>query len=192
MNVKHITLGRLARSAGLARASLLNYESLGLLVPAARSASGYRLYSPLEIERLHAIRRYRDAGLSLDAICKLVKSPRSSSEKADDAAQLLEGRLLELSSEIERLRQQQKILARLLATPAFRRRERQLDKEQWVRLLRRAGMSDDDMRSWHQGFESDDPRGHAKFLRGLGLAAREVARIRRWSGPRRERRPQSA
>jgi MerR family transcriptional regulator, thiopeptide resistance regulator len=172
-----LTLGRLARAAGLARASLLHYESLGLLVPAARRASGYRLYSDAEIERLATIRRLREAGLSLTAIRDLLHTRA----RPDVAAELLEQRLLELAVEVERLRGQQQLLARLLAAPALRRRESRLDKAGWVDLLRRAGLSDADMRTWHVGFEADDPRGHAKFLRTLGLPASEIGRIRRWS-----------
>ena len=39
-----LTLGKFARRVGLARSSVLHYESLGLLAPAGRSAAGYRLY----------------------------------------------------------------------------------------------------------------------------------------------------
>lgn len=67
-----LTLGRLARATGLARSSLLHYEALGLLKPLARSEAGYRLYGEAEVERLQHIRRYREAGLSLEAIQQLL------------------------------------------------------------------------------------------------------------------------
>lgn len=63
--MSYSTLGQLARDSGLARASLLHYEALGRLLPATRSARGYRLYGKREIERLRDIRRYREAGLTL-------------------------------------------------------------------------------------------------------------------------------
>ena len=93
-----ITLGRLAREVGLARASLLHYESVGLLTPSERTQAGYRLYSQEEIERLQLIRRYRDAGLSLSAIRELCGT---KSRNQSEPAKLLEQRLLDLSSEIE-------------------------------------------------------------------------------------------
>lgn len=176
-----LTLGRLARASGLARASLLNYESLGLLKPQARSAAGYRLYGPDELERLQSIRRFRDAGLSLGAIRTLL-APGAVSE----SAQLLEDRLLGVCKEIERLRTQQQQLARLLATPRLRSGRFAGGKEAWVALLRRAGMSDAQMHDWHRLFEADAPRDHAAFLRSLGLDAKEVARIRKWSRPKQE------
>lgn len=178
---KSLTLGQLARACGLARASLLHYEALGLLVPAGRSAAGYRLYGQAEIERLHTIRRYRDAGLSLPAIRELLtcRAPDTGSGKNEPAV-LLENRLLALSREVEDLRAQQKVLARLLAAPEFRAGHSCEGKEAWVALLQRAGFDEDDMRLWHRNFE-EDPEEHAVFLRSLGLSEDEITAIRQWS-----------
>jgi DNA-binding transcriptional MerR regulator len=175
-----LTLGQLCRATGLARASLLHYEALGLLAPAARTAAGYRLYGKDEIERLRTIRRYRDAGLSLAAIRDLLASPGKPSPQAGPHA-LLEGRLMALCEEVERLREQQRTLARLLAAPEFRCGHPCQGKEAWVALLRQAGFSDEDMGRWHADFERESPEGHAAFLESLGLAAAEIEEIRRWS-----------
>ena len=176
---RSLTLGRLARRAGLARASLLHYESLGLLKPQGRSAAGYRLYGEAELERLQSIRRFRDAGLSLKSIQELLAPGRAA--RTSEATRLLERRLLELCTEMEKLRAQQKQLARLLATPEFRNRRFSATKEAWSAMLARAGMSEAEMHEWHRSFETDSPREHASFLRSLGLDATEVGRIRRWS-----------
>lgn len=177
-----LTLGQLARAAGLARASLLHYESLGLLAPAARSAAGYRLYGAAELERLQAIRRFRAAGLSLAAIRDLLAA--APGQDPTGPAALLEARLLGLCAEVERLRGQQLMLARLLAAPEFRAGRQGgmgRGKAAWVALLRRAGFDEAAMRRWHAEYEADAPREHAAFLRSLGLAAAEVTAIRRWS-----------
>lgn len=173
-----LTLGRLARVVGLARASVLNYERMGLLHPAGRSPAGYRWYGEGEVERLRSIRRLREAGLSLAMIRQLLK-PHAGARH--ESAALLEARLLELCQEVERLRVQQQLLARLLASPAFRKQHRCNDKAAWVAMLERAGLNEAQMRAWHAGFEADSPAEHAAFLRSLGLGAREVERIRRWS-----------
>ncbi|PKO34932.1 MAG: MerR family transcriptional regulator [Betaproteobacteria bacterium HGW-Betaproteobacteria-7] len=179
---RKLTLGQVARTCGLARASLLHYEALGLLMPAGRSPAGYRLYGEAEIERLHAIRRYREAGLSLPAIGALLASrrPREEDPESEPAA-LLENRLLSLSREVELLREQQKMLALLLATPEFRTRQSCQGKAAWVALLARAGFDEKDMRQWHKSFEADSPEEHAIFLRSLGLVPGEIAAIRQWS-----------
>jgi MerR family transcriptional regulator, thiopeptide resistance regulator len=176
-----MTLGRLARAAGLARSSLLHYESLGLLRPAGRSPAGYRLYGNAEIERLRSIRRYRDAGLSLAAICDLLVTPAAMSGNKSRPAALLESRLLDLSNEVEQLRSQQRLLARILATREFRNARRCATKEAWTEMLRHAGFTDDEMRAWHVSFEADSPTEHAAFLESLGLAPAEIRAIRRWS-----------
>lgn len=169
-----LTLGRLARATGLARSSLLHYEALGLLQPLGRSDAGYRLYGEAEVARLQAIRRYREAGLSLDAIRQLMVRPQAGSGPAG----LLEQRLLALSAEVQRLREQQQELARLLAMPEFHAQRQARGKADWVALLRHAGFSDRDMQRWHADFEAASPGLHAAFLRSLGLTEAEVAAIR--------------
>jgi len=182
-----LTIGRLARAVGLARGSLLHYEALGLLAPAARSAAGYRLYREADVERVRRIRRYRDAGLALGAIVALLDgaadAPRSRS--------LLEHRLLALNAEIDALRGQQLLLARLLASRAFDAAAPLGGKAAWVALLRRAGFDDSDMQRWHIGFEAADPKGHAAFLRALGLTPAEVAAIRRRAHRKRASQPKA-
>jgi DNA-binding transcriptional MerR regulator len=178
-----LTLGQLGKLAGLARSSLLHYEALGLLSPMGRSTAGYRLYGEAEVERLRAIRQLRDAGLPLAAIGDLLQPPVTAGGKAAAAspAKLLETRLLGICVEVEGLRRQQKLLARLLATAEFRGGSPCGTKEAWVALLRSAGFSDDDMRQWHVDFEAESPSAHAAFLQSLGLSKKEIAAIRRMS-----------
>lgn len=168
-----LTLGLLAREAGLARSSLLHYETLGLLVPSGRSAGGYRLYDAAQRERLRAICAYRAAGLSLAAIRDLLAS------KEGEAAHILESHLMALNEEVARIRRRQQTIATLLAQPSFRKRVRRGGKEAWVALLRRAGFDDEDMDLWHAEFEAENPHTHESFLRSLGLAEDEVKAIGR-------------
>jgi MerR family transcriptional regulator, thiopeptide resistance regulator len=174
-----LTLGRLAREVGLARSSLLHYEALGLLVPSGRSSAGYRLYDPAQLERLRAIRAYRDAGLPLAAIRNLLGNQEAA--QGDAAAQILEMHLMALSEEIARLKHRQKAIATLLAQPSFhdRGRGRTRGKEAWVALLRDAGFDEADMDRWHAEFEVENPDSHAAFLDSLGLEREEVNAIRR-------------
>lgn len=174
------TLGRLVKATGLARSSLLHYESLGLLTPAARSAAGYRLYDDAGLERVRSIRRYREAGLSLGAIRELL-GPGGTARGGVAPARLLESRLLALSDDIARLRRQQRQLATILALPAFRAGRRAMSKGAWTRMLREAGFSEEDMGRWHADFEREAPEDHAAFLASLGLSRSEVAGIRRAS-----------
>ena len=178
-----LSLGQMARRCGLARSSLLHYEALGLLLPAARSPAGYRLYGGAEVERLGVIRQYREAGLSLAEISDLLADrPVAEAGAMNESAVLLERRLLALCREIESRKAQQKRLAKLLAAPAFRGAPGG-GKAAWVALLQRAGFSAQDQLDWHRYYEADSPEEHAAFLRSLGLSEEEVAAIRQWSRP---------
>ena len=46
-----LTVGKLSEKFGLSRTALLYYDRIGLLTPAGRSESGYRLYDDAAIER---------------------------------------------------------------------------------------------------------------------------------------------
>lgn len=47
-------MGELGRLFGLSRTALLYYDSIGLLKPSGRSASGYRRYGESGFRRIHA------------------------------------------------------------------------------------------------------------------------------------------
>jgi MerR family transcriptional regulator, thiopeptide resistance regulator len=174
-----VSVGKLARRFGLSRTTLLYYDRIGLLTPSGRSAAGYRFYGEDRVRRLEAICRYREAGVPLAQITALVGgAPRSV------AIGILERRLDQLNREIAARREQQRILAQLMADPRVvrrRRTSRPLDKAAWVAILRASGLDDAAMARWHAEFERAAPDAHEDFLRSLGIAAAEVARIRKWS-----------
>jgi hypothetical protein len=94
---------------------------------------------------------------------------------------MLQRRLLGFCAEIERLRERQRLLARLLALAEFRNGAVHGDRKAWVDLLRRAGFDEPEMTRWHVEFELDDPEGHDGFLRGIGLSMEERDALRRAS-----------
>ncbi|MCP4149531.1 MAG: MerR family transcriptional regulator, partial [bacterium] len=61
-----ITVGQMVKQFGLARSTLLYYDSIGLLKPSKRSRSGYRLYSETDIRRMEQVQTFRKAGLALE------------------------------------------------------------------------------------------------------------------------------
>jgi DNA-binding transcriptional MerR regulator len=166
------TITKLARRFGLSRTTLLYYDRIGLLRPSARTEAGYRLYSPADVERLEAVCRYRKVGLPLAETQKILDGPR------DAVGSALERRLDAVSAEIGVLREQQRVLLRLLETRSTQRRARALDKRRWVALLRASGLTDADMHAWHVQFERTEPAAHQDFLESLGIEPKEIARIR--------------
>lgn len=67
-----VTIGEAARRAGLTAKAVRLYEARGLLPPAVRTASGYRCYSPADVQLLRFIRHARDLGLSLAEIRTII------------------------------------------------------------------------------------------------------------------------
>ncbi|MGW6061643.1 HEAT repeat domain-containing protein [Streptomyces sp. NPDC055189] len=61
-------IGEVARRSGVSARMLRHYESLGLVRPSGRSASGYREYSGEDIRRIFHIESLRSLGLSLREI----------------------------------------------------------------------------------------------------------------------------
>ena len=61
-------VGELAALAGISVRALHHYEAIGLLVPAARTPSGHRLYVRADVERLARITALTQLGLSLERV----------------------------------------------------------------------------------------------------------------------------
>ena len=60
-----LKVGELARRSGITVRTLHYYDNIGLLIPSARSDSGYRLYNRADIARLHHILALRRMGVTL-------------------------------------------------------------------------------------------------------------------------------
>ena len=168
-------IGQLAREFGLSRSTLLYYDRIGLLRPSGRSEAGYRLYAETDRQRLEAICCYRQAGLTLEDIERLLASPE------DDNTLVLQRRLTEIGTEIRALQLKQRLLAGMLKAAAGGEVPAAVDKQTWVAMLRAAGMDDAAMERWHREFERRAPQAHQVFLQGLGIPANEIRRIRAWS-----------
>jgi DNA-binding transcriptional MerR regulator len=66
------TVGEVSALAGVTVRTLHHYDERGLLSPTGRTDSGYRLYSPSDLERLQEILGWRALGFSLAEIGELI------------------------------------------------------------------------------------------------------------------------
>ncbi len=169
------TIGQLARESGLSRSTLLYYDSIGLLRPSGRTRANYRRYTAGDAGRLQSICLYRRIGLPLKTIGEILDSPRNAVRLA------LEKRLQELGKEVDSLHEQQQVIIRMLGDEALRENIPVMNRDNWVALLRSAGLDDEAMGKWHAAFEKFSPRLHQEFLEGLGLSAREIKLVRKMS-----------
>lgn len=67
------TIGATAKAAGVAIDTVRFYEREGLLSQARRTAAGYRLYAPEDVERLRFIRKAKALGFTLDDVAELLR-----------------------------------------------------------------------------------------------------------------------
>jgi DNA-binding transcriptional MerR regulator len=173
--MKTYSISILGRAFGLSRSTLLYYDRLGLLPPSGRTGSGYRTYTDKDHRRLERICHFREAGLTLKDIRRVLSSGGKPGSK------LLQKRMSETAANIRSLRSQQRLLAGMLSRMASGSPPPAVDKRLWVEMLRAAGMDQNAMNRWHTEFELRAPEGHNEFLVSLGIPADEVLRIRRWS-----------
>ena len=68
------TVKSLSEMAGVSVRTLHYYEEVGLLSP-KRSASNYRIYDEADVQRLQQILLYRDAGMALEEIRRVLDAP---------------------------------------------------------------------------------------------------------------------
>ncbi len=102
------TVGQVAKAAGVTVRTLHHWESIGLLVPSGRTATGYRVYDGDDVARLQRALAYRALGFGLDEVRALldddstdvVAELQRQSERLKDQA----GRLLAMAAAIDRQR----------------------------------------------------------------------------------------
>jgi DNA-binding transcriptional MerR regulator len=70
-----LTVGRVARGAGLTVRALHHFDAIGLVVPHERSPAGYRIYSRTDIERLQEVLFFRELGFGLEEIKAILDRP---------------------------------------------------------------------------------------------------------------------
>ena len=169
------TIGKLAGKFGLSRSTLLYYDSIGLLKPSSRTESEYRQYMEGDARRLEQICKYRQAGLSLKEIGRVLDSPES------DLTRVLEQRLNDLNEEIARLRDQQRFIIGILKNREYYKHIGVMNAETWLSLLRASGFTEKDSQRWHVEFERLAPEKHQVFLEFLCISDEDIERIRSWA-----------
>ena len=89
-----LTVGEVARHAGLSVRTLHHWDERGLVVPSGRSASDYRLYSPGDLRRLLQVQHLKSLGLSLDEVAAALDA------NDFDAREVLEDHIAEVEQRI--------------------------------------------------------------------------------------------
>lgn len=168
------TISQIAKKFGISRSTLLYYDSIGLISAEKRSRSNYRIYSEEDLKLMEEISLLHRTGMALSEIKKIIK--KKPSLRGDSLKQ----RLSDISAQMHRLREQQDLILKLLGDVRVNS-SRNLNKDQWVKCLRKAGLDDAGLKCWHAEFEKTSPEAHQLFLESLGITASEIQAIRKWS-----------
>lgn len=97
-----LTIGKLAKQSGVAIDTVRFYEREGLLPKAARTHSGYRVYTLNDIDRLRFIRRAKVLGFSLEEIAELLRLNAAKGARAP-VKKLAQRRLADLNRKLAEL-----------------------------------------------------------------------------------------
>ena len=106
-------IGELAQASGTTTKTLRYYEQAGLLPAPERTATGYRDYDPVTLQRLDFIRRSQAAGLTLAQIRKVLQVRDAGTAPCHHVHALLDSRLDQLDRQIADLQGLRQIVSEL-------------------------------------------------------------------------------
>lgn len=75
-----LSVGELARLAGVSVRTLHHYDDIGLLRASSRTPGGYRVYGDADLDRLRQILVYRALGFGLDEISRMITDPGATTD----------------------------------------------------------------------------------------------------------------
>ena len=110
-----LTIGKLAAAGGISPDALRYYEAEGLLAPAARAASGYRLYGEEALRRVRFIRHAQACGFTLAENRELLQLRQTDSACCNDVRQRAIEKRLQLAAKIRSMQSMSAALDRLIA-----------------------------------------------------------------------------
>jgi MerR family Zn(II)-responsive transcriptional regulator of zntA len=109
-----LTIGKVAERAQVTADSIRFYEREGLIRPAGKSESGYRLYTEEAIRRIEFIKQAQECGFSLADIRELLELRSTDSACCDDIYRVSVAKKLQLEHKIKALNAMSRALTRLI------------------------------------------------------------------------------
>ncbi|MCJ7996131.1 Cu(I)-responsive transcriptional regulator [Rhizobium cremeum] len=95
-----MNIGEASLASGVSAKMIRYYEEIGLVRPATRTASNYRIYGEDEVNRLRFVRRSRDLGFSLEETEKLLALWADKERASGEVKKLALDHIAELEEKI--------------------------------------------------------------------------------------------
>jgi len=109
-----LTIGKLARGAGVNVETIRYYERRGLLSPDGYRDSGYRLYTQEALKKIRFIKNAQKLGFTLKEITGLLRLRVSHSAHCGDVKKKAERKLGDVREKIAGLKALEKVLRELI------------------------------------------------------------------------------
>ncbi len=100
MVMKDLTIGKLAKRAGVTIDTVRFYERCGLVAEPERTASNYRIYSATEVARLQFIKKAKSLGFSLNEIKDLLILRHTPEATKAEVKSRVEGKIRAVKAKI--------------------------------------------------------------------------------------------
>ena len=110
-----LTIGKIAKAAGLGVETVRFYERQGLIAEPARSGSGYRQYRPETVRRLQFIVRAKALGFTLQEIADLLDLRAAPGAGCADVQARAEAKIADIEERIAQLDAMKRALGELVA-----------------------------------------------------------------------------
>ena len=116
---KPLSIGALAKEAGVNLETVRFYERRGLLPRPPRTESGYRMYPSEAVARLHFIKRAQELGFSLNEVEELLTLRLASRGTSAQVRRRAEAKVADIKAKIRTLTSMKRTLQKLTkACPA--------------------------------------------------------------------------
>src|SRR5215469_15311586 len=110
-----LSIGQVARRAGVGVETVRFYEREGLLEEPPRHASGYRQYSEQVVKRIHFIKRAQRLGFSLKEIAELLLLRVDTQTPCEEVKRHAEAKVAEVEQKLIELQRMRQVLLQVAA-----------------------------------------------------------------------------
>lgn len=108
-----MNIGDIAKATGISAKMIRYYEETGLIRPATRALSGYRVYSDNDLQTLRFVRRARDLGFSVKQIDDLLALWRDRTRASASVKEIAMGHVAALEKKMQELKDMSNTLLHL-------------------------------------------------------------------------------